>query len=157
MMSTTSGTRLDTTTSPVLLFDGVCNLCESSVRFVIRRDRKARFRFASLQSAAAHRLLEAFDFRGDTLGSVVLIDDGRLYLKSRAALRVARQLDGAWPLLYYFFIWIPEPVSDAVYDFIGRRRYRWFGRKEACWLPEPSLEARFLDATSGQVRRTDER
>lgn len=157
MTSTTAGSGLDTTAHPVLLFDGVCNLCESSVRFVIRRDRKARFRFASLQSAAADRLLEAFDFRGDTLGSVVLIDGGRLYLKSRAALRVSRQLDGAWPLLYYLLIWIPRPVSDAVYDFIGRRRYRWFGRKEECWLPEPSLEARFLHELSGQGRRVNER
>jgi predicted DCC family thiol-disulfide oxidoreductase YuxK len=130
---------------PIILFDGVCNLCERSVQFVIRNDRDARFRFASLQSPAAQRILAEFQYVEDELSSVLLIDNGQLYRKSRAALRIARQLDGAWPVLYYLFFWIPSFVSDVVYDFIGNRRYRWFGTKDECWLPHDGLRKRFLD------------
>jgi predicted DCC family thiol-disulfide oxidoreductase YuxK len=130
---------------PIILFDGVCNLCERSVQFVIRNDRDARFRFASLQSPAAQRILAEFQYVEDELSSVLLIDNGQLYRKSRAALRIARQLDGAWPVLYYLFFWIPSFVSDVVYDFIGNRRYRWFGKKDECWLPHDDLRKRFLD------------
>jgi predicted DCC family thiol-disulfide oxidoreductase YuxK len=125
---------------PVILFDGVCNLCTGSVRFVIARDARARFRFASLQSAVARKLLG----ERDQLESVVLVEGGKVYRKSTAALRVARRLDGAWPLLAALLV-IPRPLRDAVYDWIGRRRYRWFGRTDACWTPQPGLAERFLD------------
>ena len=125
---------------PVILFDGVCNLCTASVRFVIGRDRRRRFRFASLQSAAAERLLG----QRDNLESMVLVQDGRTYRKSTAALRIARRLDGLWPLLSVLLV-IPRPLRDAVYDWIGARRYRWFGRREVCWAPRPELAERFLD------------
>jgi predicted DCC family thiol-disulfide oxidoreductase YuxK len=125
---------------PIILFDGVCNLCTGSVRFVIARDSRRRFRFASLQSAAAERLLG----RREDLESVVLVEGRNIYRKSTAALRIARRLDGLWPLLSILLV-IPRPLRDAVYDWIGARRYRWFGRTEACWTPTPELAERFLD------------
>ncbi|MGI9235978.1 MAG: thiol-disulfide oxidoreductase DCC family protein [Woeseiaceae bacterium] len=131
--------------APIILFDGVCNLCESSVHFVIRRDGTKNFRFAALQSAAAQEILASFDYACDHLSSVLLVSDGKLYKKSRAALQIARRLDGAWPFMYYAFIWIPPIIADPVYDFIGKRRYRWFGRKSECWIPDEELRARFLN------------
>lgn len=130
---------------PIILFDGVCNLCQRSVQFVIRNDRAARYRFASLQSSAAARVLGERDNRHDSLSSVLLIDEGSVYRKSRAALRILRGLDAPWPLLYYLFFWVPALIADPVYDFIGNRRYRWFGRKRSCWVPDPNIRRRFLD------------
>jgi predicted DCC family thiol-disulfide oxidoreductase YuxK len=130
---------------PLILFDGVCNLCESSVRFVIKRDADATFRFAPLQSDVARDLLQAFDYDHDSLSSMLLIDDGELYRRSRAALKIAKRLDGAWPLFYYLFFWVPRFLADPVYDFIGKRRYRWFGMKEECWIPDENLRRRFVD------------
>lgn len=134
---------------PLVLFDGVCNLCEGTVRFIIRRDRAARFRFASLQSDAARERMSAYDYAEDELSSVLLIAEGRLYLKSRAALQIVRRLDGAWPLLYYLFFWVPRFVADPVYDFIGNRRYRWFGKKDECWIPTEDLQRRFIPDETG--------
>lgn len=128
----------------LVLFDGVCNLCESSVLFVIRRDRAKRFRFAALQSAAAQEILSHYDYAFNNLSSVLLVADGRLYRKSRAALQITRHLDGAWPLLYYLLFWIPSFVADPIYDFIGKRRYRWFGVKSECWVPDEDLRQRFI-------------
>lgn len=132
--------------SHVVLFDGICNLCERSVQLVIRNDRARRFRFASLQSTIAETLLaERGSNDAETLSSVILIESDRIYRKSRAALRIARHMDGAWPLLFYAFYWIPAVIADRVYDFIGNRRYRWFGRKEVCWVPAEHLAELFLD------------
>ena len=133
------------TSHPLVLFDGVCNLCESTVQFIIRHDSNALFRFTPLQSAIARQILGDFQYEGDDLGSVLLISDERIYHKSRAALRIARQLDGAWPLLYYCFFWIPPLISDFIYDFIGNRRYQWFGKKDVCWIPDDKLRQRFID------------
>jgi predicted DCC family thiol-disulfide oxidoreductase YuxK len=125
---------------PVILFDGVCNLCTGSVQFVIARDSRKRFRFASLQSPVAERLLG----QRENLESVILVQHGKIHRKSGAALRIARQLDGLWPLLAVFFV-VPRFLRDAVYDWIGRRRYRMFGKRDACWVPTPELAERFLD------------
>ncbi|MEM7501231.1 MAG: DCC1-like thiol-disulfide oxidoreductase family protein [Pseudomonadota bacterium] len=136
--------------SHVVLFDGICNLCERSVQLVIRNDRARLFRFASLQSDAAEALLTERD-SGDAaepLSSVILIENDRVYRRSRAALRIARHMDGAWPLLFYGFYWIPALIADRVYDFIGNRRYRWFGKKEACWVPNEDLAERFIDTVA---------
>lgn len=143
-------------THPLILFDGVCNLCQRSVQLVIRNDRDSKFRFASLQSEAAAEILQRFDYRHAELSSVLLILDGRLYRKSRAALHIARRMDGLWPLFFYLLFWIPPFVADPIYDFIGNRRYKWFGMKETCWVPDAELSARFLD--DGIVERppTDE-
>jgi len=138
---------------PIILFDGVCNLCEKSVQFVIRNDRSARFRLASLQSPAAQQLLENARYEHDALSSVLLLTGGRLYRRSQAALQICRRLNGPWPVLYYLFAWVPTPLADRVYDYIGARRYRWFGRKEACWIPAPELAARFIDARGNKGSR----
>lgn len=126
-----------------MLFDGVCNLCHASVRFIVRRDRGRRFRFASLQSPVADALLR--DWVGERPDSVMLVEDGRVYAHSAAALRIVRQLNGLWPVCYAL-IAIPRPLRDFLYRFVARRRYRWFGRLDSCPLPDPALADRFLDA-----------
>ena len=128
---------------PIVLFDGVCNLCNGSVQFLLKRDPEGRFRFASLQSDAGRSLLAEHGLAVDSLSSVVLIEDGRVWQESSAALRIARHLPGAWKLLRVFAI-VPRPLRDAVYRWIARNRYRWFGRTETCWLPSPELKERFL-------------
>ena len=129
---------------PVLLFDGVCNLCNGAVTFIIRRDPNARFRFAALQSAAATSLLKSSGVEaGGMPDSMVLVEDGRVYTRSSAALRIAKHLRFPWPLLRIFWI-IPRPLRNWMYDFVARRRYRWFGKRDACMLPTPELQARFL-------------
>jgi predicted DCC family thiol-disulfide oxidoreductase YuxK len=126
------------------LFDGHCHLCSGWVQFVLQRDRAQRFRFAALQSEAAQRLLGG-RLSGGALDTVVLLEGDRLLLRSSAALRVCRWLGGGWRLTAIFWL-IPRPLRDAVYHFVAAHRYRWFGRREACWLPEPAFRARFLDA-----------
>ena len=126
----------------VILFDGVCNLCRASVRFVIDRDSKTRFRFAFLQSDGGRRLLEEYGLSASELTAVILITEGRAYKKSTAVLRIARMLDGLWPLLFAFII-VPPALRDTVYDFIGKRRYRWFGKMDACWAPSEDFDDRF--------------
>jgi predicted DCC family thiol-disulfide oxidoreductase YuxK len=132
-----------TPATPVILFDGVCNLCQGWVRFVIARDRRARFRFASLQSNVARTLLAEHPETHGT-DSIVLVDDGRAHMKSTAALRILRELGGAWSALQVFRI-VPRPLRDAVYDLVARHRYRWFGRRDACMIPTPEIRSRFID------------
>jgi predicted DCC family thiol-disulfide oxidoreductase YuxK len=127
----------------VVLFDGVCNLCNASVNFIIDRDPAGHFKFAALQSEAASGMLAPCGPSGEALSSVVLLEEGRCYERSAAALRIARRLSGAWPLLYAFVV-VPRPLRDAVYDWVARNRYRWFGKRDACRLPTPELRARFL-------------
>jgi predicted DCC family thiol-disulfide oxidoreductase YuxK len=128
---------------PVLLFDGVCNLCHGAVRFVLDHDREARFRFAPLQSDVARALLARFELDPNALDSMVLIDAAGAHARSDAALRTARWLGAPWSWLRVLAV-IPRPLRDAVYDFIARHRYRWFGRKDACPLPRPEWRERFL-------------
>lgn len=130
--------------SPTILFDGVCNLCNGSVQFILKRDPEARFRFASLQSESGRRLVAENGLDPDVLSSVILIEDGKVYRESAAALRIARHMSGAWKLLRVLVL-IPRPIRDAAYRLIARNRYRWFGKSETCWLPTPELRARFLD------------
>ena len=125
---------------PIILFDGVCNLCSGAVQFILDRDPRGRFRFASLQSGAARRLLG-----GESLPeSIVLIEEGKTSRRSTAALRIARRLRFPWPLLYAFIV-VPRPLRDFVYNWIARNRYRWFGRRETCLVPAPDLRNRFLE------------
>jgi len=130
--------------APVILFDGVCNLCDGFVQFVIARDRAGRFQFAALQSESARRLLARVDGFGGLPDSIVLVDGGRVYTRSSAALRIARALPFPWPLARAFVV-VPRPVRDWIYDFVARHRYRWFGRKDVCMMPSPALRARFLE------------
>lgn len=145
-------TTMNPEPAAIVLFDGVCNLCQASVNFVLDRDPRAYFRFASLQSQRGAELLLAHGLQpvaeGRDPDSIILIEDGKLYEHSTAALRIARRLSSLWPLLYYLFIWVPRPLRDLVYRFIARNRYRWFGRTEACRLPTPALKARFLEDAS---------
>ena len=127
----------------IVLFDGVCNLCNASVNFLLDRDPDGQFRFAALQSAAGQRHLERCGLPPDDLESFVLVEEGRCYRRSEAALRVARRLPGAWRLLYGLII-LPPPVRDALYDVVARHRYRWFGRRDTCRLPTPEEQGRFL-------------
>jgi len=129
---------------PILLFDGVCNLCNGFVQWVIRRDPAGRFRFSSLQSAAGRTLLQEAGIPTDTLSTVVLYEDGGFYTHSDVPLRVWRRLGGAWSWLYSFRL-LPKALRDAVYNWVARNRYRWFGRRQACMIPTPDLRDRFLD------------
>ena len=128
---------------PIVLFDGVCNLCSGAVQFIIKRDPAGRFRFASLQSPLGEELLARFGIDRDVTDSVILVEGDRCYQESDAALRVARGMKGAWKALAVFRL-IPRPLRDAVYRLIARNRYRWFGKQESCWLPTPELRGRFL-------------
>lgn len=131
----------------IILFDGVCNLCNGFVQFVIQHDPAGRFRFAALQSAAGQAVLKAHGLDAATIAagpdSVLLELDGRLYSHSTAVLRIAHALGGPWRLLLAGYV-LPRPWRDALYRFVARHRYRWFGRQESCWLPTPALKARFL-------------
>ena len=135
---------LDTRAHPVLLFDGVCNLCNRVIRFVVRFDDRGTFRFAPLQSAVGRALLDRRGLSRDDFDSVVLVEDGVAYEKSTAALRVARRLDGPWPLAYALSV-VPEPARDAVYDLVAEHRYRVFGRTDECQIPPPELRERFAE------------
>jgi predicted DCC family thiol-disulfide oxidoreductase YuxK len=129
---------------PVILFDGVCHLCAASVKFVIERDPAGYFRFARLQSEYARRILAEYNAVDSGLDSVILINRGKLYRKSRAVLRTALHLNRGWPLMGVFLL-VPRFIADPVYDWIGRHRYRWFGRMGNCWLPVTDQRWRFLD------------
>ena len=128
----------------LILFDGVCNLCNSSVNFVIDRDPKARFSFASLQSEVGQVLLNAQGIPSGSLQSVMLWKGGVLYQKSRAALEIASRLNGAWPLMHGFRV-VPTFFRDMVYDYIAANRYKWFGKTDECRLPQPGVKKRFVE------------
>jgi predicted DCC family thiol-disulfide oxidoreductase YuxK len=128
----------------VIFFDGLCNLCNGAVQFTIERDRRNVFRFASLQSDFAREKLKDFNVEPAEGSSFVLLEEGKIYQRSTAALRVAKKLKGLWPLLYTFII-IPPFIRDAVYNYIAKNRYKWFGKQESCWIPTPELKSKFLD------------
>jgi predicted DCC family thiol-disulfide oxidoreductase YuxK len=128
---------------PILLFDGVCNLCSRAVQFVIRHDPAGRFRFAALQSPAGQRLLVEHGLPADTLDTFVLIEGARCFTRSDAAIELARRLDGAWRWLRLAAV-VPRPIRDWAYGVLVRNRYRWFGRRESCMVPTPELSQRFL-------------
>lgn len=136
----------------LVLFDGYCNLCSGSVQFIHKRDSMRRFRFAPLNGPTAERILRK-NFSGPPPDSIVLIEGGKVYTCSTAALRIAKKLDGAWPLLYACII-LPVPLRDMVYRFISRKRYGWFGKRETCWLPQPGWEAWFPDLQEKGIDKT---
>lgn len=130
-------------TAPILLFDGVCNFCNSAVNFVIDHDRSGSFRFASLQSEVGRELLRTHGLGDLPLSTMVLVDQGRAYLNSDGVLRVARRLGGPFLLLVPFLA-VPRPLRDAAYRLFASQRYRLFGRSESCRVPTPEVRARFL-------------
>jgi predicted DCC family thiol-disulfide oxidoreductase YuxK len=127
----------------IILFDGVCNLCNGAVQFVIKRDRWGKFNYAALQSSSGQQLLKEHHLPLTDFYSIVLIKNGKVYQKSRAALEIARGLSGLWPLLYTFII-VPSFIRNGIYNWISANRYKWFGRKDECMIPTPELKSRFL-------------
>lgn len=131
------------TQQPIILFDGVCNFCNSSVNFIIRRNSKSTICFAALQSAAGKKLLERYDFPLTEMQTIVFIENGMVYTKSTAALRICRHLRGLWPLCYGFII-VPRFIRDGIYNLIAKNRYKWFGVRQECMIPTPDMKKRFL-------------
>jgi|SRR5690606_24902891 len=127
----------------VILFDGVCNLCNGSVVFIIKRDKKDVFRFAAIQSEEGQKLVEKYQIDTTKVDSILLLDGDRYYVKSTAALKIARHLKGGYPLLYGFMI-LPAFIRNWIYDIIARNRYKWFGKKESCMIPTPELKSKFI-------------
>ncbi len=127
---------------PIVLFDGMCHLCDRSVQFVLDRDRKGQFHFAPLQSALGRDLLRRYELPVDTLDTMVLIENDRSHTRSSAALRVAAGLTYPWKT-WVLFLAIPKTIRDAVYNIVARNRYRWFGQRETCKVPEPEWVSRF--------------
>jgi predicted DCC family thiol-disulfide oxidoreductase YuxK len=129
--------------NPVILFDGVCNLCSSSVQFILKRDKEKKFLFASLQSNYGQDLLKQLDLPIDTFNSFILYEERKIYTRSTAALKIFSQLKG-WRWVKIFLI-VPKFIRDGVYNLVAKNRYKWFGKKEECWVPTPELKARFLN------------
>ncbi|MHA7102879.1 thiol-disulfide oxidoreductase DCC family protein [Roseivirga pacifica] len=129
----------------VLLFDGVCNLCNGAVNFIIDHDPKGHFKFAALQSDFGQEKLKELGYNQQDFDSLVLLSEDKVYKKSSAALRIAKKLSGLYPLLYVFII-IPPFIRHGVYDIIAKNRYKWWGKRDSCRMPTPELRARFVDA-----------
>ena len=119
----------------IVLFDGECNVCDHSVQFIMKRDQKAIFKFASLQSDAGKESLKKFQVPAN-IDSLILIEGNKCYFRSSAALRICKNLRGIWKLIYCLLI-IPRPFRDAVYDILAKNRYKWFGKKDHCMMPIP--------------------
>lgn len=131
------------TENNIVIFDGVCNLCNWSVRFIIERDSRSVFKFASVQSAIGEKLLREYAIPFTEPKSVILLKNGQIHEKSSAALEIAAELDGFWRVLVILRL-IPRPVRDFIYNWIARNRYRWFGKREVCMVPTTDQKARFL-------------
>ncbi|MGB5237996.1 MAG: DCC1-like thiol-disulfide oxidoreductase family protein [Flavobacteriaceae bacterium] len=128
----------------IVLFDGVCNLCNSSVLFILRRDRKDQFRFAALQSEIGEQFLNERRINSAETDSIILYEPKvAYYTRSTAALKIGKSFGGLWSLLA-ILEWIPRPIRDFFYNLIAKNRYRWFGRKEHCMIPTPELQSKFL-------------
>lgn len=129
---------------PIILFDGVCNLCNSSVQFIIKRDSKKIFMFSSLQSDAGQDILLQNNLGNLDFSSIILLEDGIIYDKSTAILKITRRLSGIYKMGYLFII-IPKFIRDFVYNKISKNRYKWFGKKDSCMIPTEELKLRFLE------------
>jgi len=127
----------------IILFDGVCNLCNGAVTYVIKRDKKNVFKFAALQSEIGLELTSKFNIDTSKVDSIIFINSDKHYEKSTAALHIAKYLPGAYPLLYGFMI-VPKFIRNGVYDYIAKNRYKWFGRTESCMIPTAELKSKFL-------------
>lgn len=127
----------------IILFDGVCNLCNGAVNFIIERDNKKYFQFAALQSTTGKSILEKFNIKVNNLETIILVENEKYYVKSTAALRIAKRLPSAWSF-FYLFILIPVFLRDGSYSLIAKNRYRWFGKKEQCRIPTLELQKRFV-------------
>jgi len=126
----------------VILFDGECNFCDHSVQFIIKRDKKGLYNFASIQSDTGEEILRKYRVPDD-IDSFILVDGHKCFYKSSAALRVCKNLKGAWKLLYCLLI-VPKPLRDYFYCIVAKNRYKWFGKKDSCMLPSTDIRKRFL-------------
>jgi predicted DCC family thiol-disulfide oxidoreductase YuxK len=134
----------NTTSASIVLFDGLCNLCSSTVQRIIKSDPKKKFKLGALQSKAGESLMVSKNIDHFNLTTFILIENGEVFTKSTAALRIARRLNGFWPLLYGLII-VPRPLRDMVYSWVSKHRYRWFGKKTSCWVPNSDFSDRFID------------
>lgn len=129
---------------PVILFDGVCHLCTAGIQFIIKKDKKNKFRFASLQGKFGQQLLQQLHLPATNLDSFILLENGKIYTQSMAALKIAKRLSGLWPFLYVLII-IPSFIRNTIYRIIASNRYRWFGKRNECWIPSAQINSRFLN------------
>jgi predicted DCC family thiol-disulfide oxidoreductase YuxK len=127
----------------VILFDGVCNFCNSSVQFIIKRDPKAKFHFTSLQSEIGQQLIKEYQIPKE-IDSFIYLEGEKTYIKSTAALKVSKELRGLWKLCYLFII-VPRPIRNSFYEFFAKNRYKWFGKQESCMIPSAADRKRFLE------------
>ena len=138
---------MQSTHKEIILFDGVCNLCNGAINFIIKHDKKDTFRYASLQSEIGRYYISKFNIDTNLLDSILLIPSNtKFYHKSTAALRIVSKLSGLYPVFSIFLI-LPKFLRDSVYDFIARNRYKWFGKKDQCMIPTPETRALFLDSS----------
>lgn len=128
---------------PVIVFDGVCNLCNTAVQSVLKNDKNAYFSFASLQGEFGQKLLKEYNLNSEDFDSFLFLENKVLYSKSTAALRVAKKMDYPFKLLYPL-IFIPKFIRDGIYSFIANNRYRWFGKRDSCMMPDPQVQQRFI-------------
>jgi predicted DCC family thiol-disulfide oxidoreductase YuxK len=129
----------------IILFDGVCNLCNTAVQFVIKHDKKDLFRFVALQSDLAPSIIKHIGIDTQNIDSIILYEPGvAYYVKSEAALEIAKYLSGGLALLTVFKV-LPSALSNSIYDYVAKNRYKWFGKKEHCMIPTPELKSKFLE------------
>ena len=126
----------------VVLFDGLCNLCSTSVQFILKRNSKGNLKFASLQSDFGNGLLNRLKVENN-LKTVIYFNQGKLFTKSDAVLEIAKELNGLWPIFHAFKV-TPKFLRDFIYDVVAKYRYQWFGKRNECWLPTPELQCRFI-------------
>jgi predicted DCC family thiol-disulfide oxidoreductase YuxK len=129
---------------PIILFDGVCNFCNSAVNFTLKRNKKANIMFAPMQSEAGQKLLLHYNLPADDMKSFFFIENAIVYKQSTGALKVCRHLKSLWPLCYGFII-VPKFIRDGIYNWIAKNRYKWFGMQQACMIPTPEVKSRFLN------------
>ena len=128
----------------IILFDGVCNLCNSAVQFIIKNDKKDVFRFVPLQSNLGLSIIKHININTSKVDSIILYESGiAYYYKAQAALKIAKYIGGLYNLLRIFSI-LPNGISNAVYDYVAKNRYKWFGKKESCMIPTLELQSKFL-------------
>jgi predicted DCC family thiol-disulfide oxidoreductase YuxK len=128
----------------IIVFDGLCNFCNSTVQFIIKKDTQNKFKFAAIQTRTGHELLQKHGITVSTLDTIVLLKKGIVYLRSDAALQIAKELDKPWKVLAIFKI-TPKFVRDSLYDFFAKHRYYWFGKRDECVIPTQELRQRFLN------------
>lgn len=129
--------------NPIILFDGICNLCNASVQFILKQDKKKQFLLASLQSDAAKNILLQYKCKNNDLNSIIVIDKNKVHKKSSAILIIVKHLGMPWQIFNLMKV-LPENWRDSLYDFVAERRYKWFGKKDTCLMMLPEYKNRFI-------------